>query len=132
MVLEAAFFVCGHLSLWKEVKVKMNFCNVFSFVTMAVLVTAHGVFMSCYICSLTLSALELFGLIRFNFANGMFYFFYGIGVFTVPPVVSYIFEILNQDIFSAMIVLGAIYGLSFFLSLTCFVSHRYGFMCTRK
>ena len=100
-----------------------------NFPAMAGLVFVHGFFMSCYICSLTLCALELFGLTRFNFANGMFYFFYGLGVFSVPPLVSYIFDSMGHDIVAALQILGSIYAVASCLSVVCFVAHRFGFRC---
>ena len=51
---------------------------------MAAMAMTNGVFISCYISTISLCALELFGVDKVNFASGMFLFFNGMGVLTFP------------------------------------------------
>ena len=53
-------------------------------IVMAAMAMTNGVFISCYISTISLCALELFGVDKVNFASGMFLFFNGMGVLIFP------------------------------------------------
>ena len=75
--------------------------------------------------TVTLAALELFGVTRVNFANGMFQFFFGIGVFAVPATIGNIFDYMGEEnYFPAMAMLSLLIGVAFVLSLICYLLHR--------
>ena len=88
------------------------FCPLYS--VMAAVAGLHGLFIASYKVTVTLSALELFGLTRVNFANGMFQFFFGIGVFAVPGLAGSFFFLFSLNYFLALLCLCC-----FFLLIYC-------------
>ena len=56
----------------------------FFLIVMAAMAMTNGVFISCYISTISLCALELFGVDKVNFASRMFLFFNGMGVLIFP------------------------------------------------
>ena len=99
------------------------FCPLY--VVMAAVAALHGLFIASYKVTVTLSALELFGLTRVNFANGMFQFFFGIGVFAVPSTIGHIFDLIGRNYFPAMAILSALIGTASILSFACYLSHKF-------
>ena len=86
---------------------------------MAVLTVGHGLFMAAYISTLTLAALELFGLSKVNFASGMLQIFFGAASTFGPPLMSAIFDSLGQDFVPTLIIVASVYGLASVIALSC-------------
>ena len=84
----------------------------------------HGLTMAAYVCTLSLAALELFDIKEVNFVTGILQFFTGLGAFSAPPLVSYIYEMLGKNMISAMATIGGIYALGTVLSCLCWILHK--------
>ena len=84
----------------------------------------QGLFMSAYISTQALSALELFGIDKVNTVTGVLHFLTGIGAIVTPPVVGHLFETAAPDHFYLpSVAIGCVYlsGL-FFGSLTYIIN----------
>lgn len=80
--------------------------------------------MATYICTLTLAALELFSVTEVNLISGILQLFTGLGAFSAPPLVSYVYEMLGRSMMSAMATTGGIYALGMVLSGLCWILHK--------
>ena len=84
----------------------------------------HGLLMAAYVCTLTLGALELFGVDKVNFVSGNLQFCTAIGAFAAPPVVSYLHEAFGNNIMYTLIIISGIYCMGLASSLTCWTIYR--------
>ena len=91
--------------------------------SLAIAAAFQGLFISAYISTQALSALDIFGMEKVNFVTGVLHFLTGIGALATPPVVGHLFEATEATDYGYLpsIAIGCVYATGLIFGIATYV-----------
>ena len=128
LVIGLALKLFGPLIIWNMGCAGAAVCfAVFPFLTnypsLIVAASFQGMFISAYVSTQALSALDIFGLEKVNFVTGVLHFLTGIGALATPPVIGHLFETTEVTDYKYLpsIAIGCVYATGLIFGIATFV-----------
>ena len=90
----------------------------------SMVVAVFGLFSGILVCSVTLCALEMFGISKVNFVTGLFFSSFGVSVFAILPSGGILFDKMNKDYAAPMMFLTSCNAVAFIFSTITFFFHQ--------